>query len=225
MKGMYLVFSALILMAGFSSAFSQTLGEMPDAKRDSVLIAVAKEVVLLYGPDYYRDYKPPVISKDKYPIDRDYPDESYSGRTYYQVTFLYDKTQEKLLDFAAWVRIWEDTGIPEGVMFGNGRGRTILPGTDWREGTTDPEPYRDGTAPRYKPVLIDVSEHPILETLTLAEQTIYLEEVARNSKQEVENRDELIRKGWVEKSDGRWERTRPDVPPHRREGAREPIEQ
>ena len=168
------------------AANAQFFDTMPVAKRDSLLISLAKEVVLLYGPDYYREYPSPTITSGKFPYD-----ERYLGKPYYLVTFLYDKTIEKLeWNHAAKVRIFADTGEPASVFFGNGIGFGFFAEfSDWRKGTPNPIPYYDATRPIY--IYMDKNADPV-------------------------NKEELIEKGWIRQDNGQWRRTRPDVPPHRR---------
>jgi len=186
----------LILMLCFSyhaAMMSQNLDSMSVAKRDSLLIATAKEAVLKYGPDYYREYIPPVISKGKYPPKGpNNSDGKNAGRDYYQVTFLYDKAEEELsCDFAAKVRIWANTGCLYDVIFSNGWGREPKEGSDWRNDTS------------IKPVRYEQKRvFPIYDY--------------NDPNRRIKNLDELKQKGYVEQSDGQWVKTTPDVPPGKR---------
>jgi hypothetical protein len=130
--------------------YSQNLDNLPKEKRDSILIAKAKEIVLIWGPAYYREYKSPIIKREV--TNLNYPG---GGRIFYIVTFLYDKTKETLdEDFAAEVRIWADTGIVGGITFGNGA--MILPGRNTRcKNSIEKVPYqvkekRDTIDSKYK---------------------------------------------------------------------------
>jgi len=89
-------------------ATAQDLRTLTAGERDNLLISIAKEVVLKYGPDYYREYKPPVITKEPWSSGKHHT----IGRTYYKVAILYDKTKELLGNYAAEVFFWEDTGLP-----------------------------------------------------------------------------------------------------------------
>jgi hypothetical protein len=106
---------------------SQNLDSIPKVKRDSILIARAKEVVLTYGPDYYREYKKPVIERSTVPPKGSINTTGKNaGRGLYSVIFLYDKTKELLAEkYAATVNIWADTGKPAAICFGNGIGLSI----------------------------------------------------------------------------------------------------
>jgi len=191
MKTIKQLFFVILLCVSYNSAsLSQNLDSMPVAKRDSLLIAIAKEAVLKYGPDYYREYKPPVISRNVFPPKGYYNFEGiHAGRPYYDVTFLYDKTVE-LLDwgYAAQVRILADTGKLEGIMFGCGLGRGIP--EDGLRSSEEIEPIR--YQQRWVKPIYDM-EDP-------------------NPNKKPINVDELTRKGYVER-DGQWIKTTQDVPP------------
>ena len=126
------------------NAFSQDLDSLPQQQRDSILIEVAKEVVLKYGPGYYREYKRPVITRSQVPplgeVNLTGDD---ANRIIYEVVFLYDDTKELLdFDFAAKVAIWGDTYKPIRVLFGNGFIKKT-PEVDLRSGkTVDQVPYQ-----------------------------------------------------------------------------------
>jgi len=174
----------ILLFVSYNNAMAQNLDRLPQPKRDSILISIAKEVILKYGPDYYREYAKPIIKR------------SNTDRAAYEVTFLYDKTEETLeWDYAAKVFIWADTGNPGSVFFGNGFGRGIPEGREWLTDTTiSPVPYQESVVPLY-----DINNH--------------------DPNQEPVNKDELIRKGWEKRGDrGEWVKTRPDVPPQRWRG-------
>jgi hypothetical protein len=181
--------SVLIFMGGVFMANSQNLDSMPQAQRDSLLIATAKEVVLKYGPGYYREYKEPVIERGQLPAKGELnPTGKKAGKIYYRVTFLYDKTIEMLeYDFAAIVGFSGDTGKPTGVQFGEGIIRRIPEG-EWENAVIEQTPYNERIFPIYD------MDHP--------------------KKKEPKNIDELRRKGYVER-DGQWVKTRRDVPPNR----------
>jgi len=190
-----IIFMFLLCVSYNSLTLAQNLNSMPIAKRDSLLIAIAKEAVLKYGPDYYREYKTPVIITGKFPPAEQITDKRFvklAGRSYYLVTFLYDKTQEQLsYDFAAEVRIWEDTVSLFDVMFGNGWGRGISEDIeDWRKDITiEPVRYR---------------QRQVMPIWDLADQ---------NPNKKPLNVDELKRRGYVEQSNGQWVKVTQDTPP------------
>ena len=97
------------------------LSKMYEPDRNAYLIKKAKEVVMNFGPDYYREYGEPEISGIETLEERKYTE--FNGEKYYTVTFRYDKTKETLeWDYAARVHIMEKDGEPWGVQFGNGLG-------------------------------------------------------------------------------------------------------
>lgn len=93
--------------------FAQTrsIHSMPKKERDSIILLMAKKAVMTYGPDYYRDKIPPVIT--------------YEGTwdnqfNYYTVEFLYDQKREKFRHgFAALVHINADQNLVFRIHFGN----------------------------------------------------------------------------------------------------------
>ena len=181
------LFSVILLCVSYSTAIrSQNLDSIPAVQRDSLLIAMAKEVILKYGPDYYREYKPPVIERKIWPLKGERnPEGKNAGRVYYEIVYLYDKTVELLdWDFAAEVRIWADTKTLCDVLFGCNVGIRI-PDDGLRSGEEiEPIRYWDATVPKYEP------NNPVPV-----------------------NKEELLQRGWVQRSDGKWERTGPNVPP------------
>ena len=132
------------------------LSQMDSVKRYEYLVKLAREVVLNFGPGYYRDNMNPTISdlrvfSDSSLVER-FPEAKRNlGRKYYTVTFPYDHAQEQLeWDYAANVEIWEDDGEPKGVMFGHGLGIhfTSRPYREWvKEGIKEDEimPYQHYT--------------------------------------------------------------------------------
>lgn len=127
MKALKWIVMFLLFSAFNQETSSQNLDSLLQQQRDSILIEVAKEVVLKYGPGYYREYKRPVITRSQVPplgeINLTGDD---ANRIFYEMVFLYDKSKEQLsYDFAARVLIWSDSRKPIDVMFGNGLGRVI----------------------------------------------------------------------------------------------------
>lgn len=87
---------------------------------------------MTYGPAYVAYFKSANVSDIQVFQKEDYGDsfpeiKKQIGRKYYTVTFTYDSTSVKFaFDYAAKVSIWEDTGEPLDVIFGNGMGRNFL---------------------------------------------------------------------------------------------------
>ena len=209
-----IIFIILLCLSCNTIIISQNLDSMPVALRDSILIYTAKEAILKYGPDYYREYKQPVISYRKFPSADQISDArflKYAGRYYYEITFLYDPAEETLeWDFTAKARIWADTGDLDGVSFGNGYGRLIPEDMDWRNDTTiGPVPYQESTVPIYGIISIEIPDS-IVEEQAREE---YVQQAMKNLNPEPVNKDVLIRKGFERRSDGQWVKTRPDTPP------------
>ena len=113
------ILSILLFLTIYITLCAQNLDNLPTEKRDSLLKAKSKEIILRYGPGYYREYKAPTIERIVVPPSETNPEGINVGRAYYMITYWYDKTKERLEeDFAEIVRIWADTGEPAAVLFG-----------------------------------------------------------------------------------------------------------
>lgn len=116
----------MMCMALSGQAQTRELGQMSIKARNRYLVKLAKEVVMHFGPEYYRTYKKPIVL-DPIPFDEEQYKgrdakviKKYSGRRYYRVVIPYDFTKEMLSkDYAAIVYIWEDDGTPAIVNFGD----------------------------------------------------------------------------------------------------------
>jgi len=196
MKKIKQPFLIALLCVGFGTVKSQDIFEnMLIAQRDSILTSIAKEVVLMYAPDYYRDKFPPKIARAVVPPFSGpiHPSqENLVGKVLYAVTFLYDPTEERLAgDFAVSVSIWGSTGNPRAVTFTDSWFLIISRNDDnydWCNATPNPRPYHESIIPLYDINNPDPNQEPV-------------------------NKDELLRRGWKRKDNGQWERTRPDAPP------------
>lgn len=108
-----------------SFAQGTDLRKMSEKARNRYLVKIAKEVVMNFGPDYYRTYKKPIVL-DPITFDEEHFKwvdaevlQKYVGRKYYRVVFEYDMYKEMLMeDYAAIIYIWEDDGTPARVLFG-----------------------------------------------------------------------------------------------------------
>jgi hypothetical protein len=193
------VFLVIVLTGYTIAALSQNLDSMPQEQRDSLLTSTAKEVVLRYGPGYYREYKEPVIKRGQIPPKGTMnPTGENAGRFYYRVTFLYDTVKERLnSDFAAEVVIWENNGKPEGITIGIW-GRSISEDEWESDAIVEQMEYWTIVFPIYD------WDHP--------------------EQKEPINIDELKRKGYEER-DGQWVQTKKEIPPNidilKREGYEE----
>ncbi|MDR2563117.1 MAG: hypothetical protein LBC98_04160 [Prevotellaceae bacterium] len=195
----------LILAGCANSAHLQNLDKMPQAKRDSTLISIASDVVLKYGPGYYREDKEPVIIRGQ---------DSPGARIYYSVKFLYDETQESLeWDYAAIVRIWADTGKPASVLFGNWVGRSVYEAELQNPEKIQQTPYQESILPLYDLNNPDPNQKPK-----------NLEELQRKGYEKVDGhwiqvrpvlpakaREVIKRKGYEER-DKRWIKVRQEIP-------------
>lgn len=105
-------------------------------ERNEYLLNLATEIVLNYGPDFYRPELPPKISGAKTYRELDANNDGLRkrlGQRYYLVTFSYDKKKELLHeDFAARIRIWENDGEPSLAEFGTGVGRHFFLKSYWQ---------------------------------------------------------------------------------------------
>lgn len=132
---------ALILLLLCSPCFSKMrhLERKEESKRNEYLVDKAKEVIMAFGPDYYRDYKEPIISdinsfKETFKDDPVLKNKKLYGRKYYTVTFLYDPSLENLrYNYSAKVDIWADNGQPKEVCFGSSYGHNfyVVSYKDW----------------------------------------------------------------------------------------------
>jgi hypothetical protein len=121
MKTLKNLICLVILLTVYSHSVSaQNLTELPQEKRDSILIATAKKIVLKYGPGYYNENKVPVIFYGVL-TEKHTDNKKDIGRAQYGVLYYLDE-EDKLKGFLVTVHIWADTGKPSGVMFGNGFG-------------------------------------------------------------------------------------------------------
>jgi hypothetical protein len=185
--------TALSFMFYVITASSQNLASMPQEKRDSLLISIAKEVIMKYGPDYYREYKRPTITKGKVPPRGSLnPDGKNAGKSFYLLIFPYDNTLEELeWDYAAKVSIWEDNGKPSGVYFGTGYGMKVSEKVMQGKESITPIPYQQ------------VNLFPIYDWQNGKDET---------NSQPV-NLDKLIKRGYQKGADGQWKKLTKDVPP------------
>lgn len=124
----------LSVILGTVALYAQSLNSSKRSETFSKnsLIETAKNVAMTYGPAYVTYFKGANVSDVQVFQKEDYGDsfpeiKKQIGRKFYTVTFTYDSTSVKFaFDYAAKVRIWEDTGEPLDVIFGNGMGRNFL---------------------------------------------------------------------------------------------------
>ncbi|WP_278702501.1 hypothetical protein [Butyricimonas virosa] len=92
-------------------------------KLDKKLIKLAKQVVLKHGPEYYREYREPVIRYRRVSKAWNdlYPEfiEAYAGQVFYTVEYPYNEEEERFYtDYSAKVYFHEDLTIFH-VSFGH----------------------------------------------------------------------------------------------------------
>lgn len=128
------------------SVFARNLDKMNETERREALLHIATEWILEFAPDFYRDYGEPeilhgyvnrdLLRREVFGPDlfgRSYTIEGapqsftepefvkYRGRSFYSVTFFFDKTVEAFREnFSSRVMIWGDTGKVFQVRFGAG---------------------------------------------------------------------------------------------------------
>jgi len=186
------IFFIILLLASYNTVImSQNLDSMSVEKRDSLLIAISKEAVLKYGPDYYReDFKPNIERHAVPPKGEINKTGEMAGRVFYWIIFPYDKTKEQLsYPFAARVQVWADTGKPSSVFFGNGLGTLVSESVLQSGEEIKPVRYRQR---QVMPVWDFADQDPNKKPL---------------------NVDELKRRGYVEQSNGQWVKVTQDTPP------------
>lgn len=119
MRTLSLVVAFLCSLQITAQSTVSNLSEMFYPDRNAYLIEKAKEVIMNFAPDYYREYRAPEFSG----IETLEGWGEHDGEKYYTVTFLYDKTKETLeWNYAARVHIMEKDGEPWGIECGNGMG-------------------------------------------------------------------------------------------------------
>jgi hypothetical protein len=112
----------LLLLVSYILCHAQNLDSIPQDLRDSILIGITKDVVLKYGPGYYRDYKKPEITRGQLSEEGDRFGNN-ANRPYYLITFYYDPAKERLdWDFSYKVYVWKDNWQPFKMAVGCGLG-------------------------------------------------------------------------------------------------------
>ncbi|MDR1414194.1 MAG: hypothetical protein LBI96_00105 [Odoribacteraceae bacterium] len=137
----------------------QHLDSLPVAERDSFLLKVAKETVMKYGPDYYRDHQPPTITKTSMSTLNSSYGQEHGGRLFYVVKYPADEARE-ICPFAASVLVWADTGKAFNVHFGCGFGYGHLEEIEREGRILDPVPYQKDLSKHYWDSLRRVNPWP-----------------------------------------------------------------
>ena len=144
---MKLIITLAILMACCTSfAQQKNLSKMKENARNSYLIKLAREVSDSFGPGWIQGNILTSVSHiQEFDGDGDTSAsiKKHIGRKYYKVTFIYDETTKKEVGwwYASCVRIWEDSGEPIDVMFGNDYGRHFFdfPYKTWKRAGIEPD--------------------------------------------------------------------------------------
>lgn len=164
---MRIIFFILPIILGTAALYAQSLNSGQRAEiSNKEIIETAKNVTMTYGPAYVPFFRDAKISEVQVFQREDYGDsfpeiKKQIGRKYYTVTFTYDSTSVKFaFNYAAKVRIWEDTGEPMDVIFGNGMGRNFL-FLNFKEQTNHSAKKRMKVAPNLiEPVPLQTEKEP-----------------------------------------------------------------
>jgi hypothetical protein len=218
MKRVNKIMLLIITLTGCTTVIlSQNLDSMPKLKRDSILIANAKKAVLRCGPEYYREYKEPIIDCFTIsPKGENNPTGENAGRKMYSVAFLYDTAIELLeVPFAAKVHFWANTSKPADILFGNGIGVPLdgIEQDSERLNTIPQIPYQEVIFPIYDDFGNSANEEP--KNIDILKRKGYEEidgQWVKTKKTDPPNIDILKREGY-EKINGQWIKTKKDVPP------------
>ena len=101
---------------GYIVTYGGRLAGVDEGERHGVFTEIAKEAVLKYAPEYYREYRKPYIYGES--VFYTGIEELYSFAC---VTFFYDPTKESMKeDFAAAVIIDNQAGYATDILLGNG---------------------------------------------------------------------------------------------------------
>ncbi|MDR0544216.1 MAG: hypothetical protein LBG30_02550 [Odoribacteraceae bacterium] len=87
MKAPLQLFILLLALALPHGLRGQHLDSLPAAERDTFLLKVAKETVMKYGPDYYRDHQPPTIKRTSISAIESSYGKQHAGRPFYIVLY------------------------------------------------------------------------------------------------------------------------------------------
>jgi len=107
----------------------QDFSSLSEAERNKVMIAKGREAILVFAPDYYREYKNPTITIDTLQDEKAWKiwasntrlkrpivpmKKEHIGKHFYRIYFSYDQTKENLgrIPFITEFRVLQDTGEP-----------------------------------------------------------------------------------------------------------------
>lgn len=98
--------------AGEKGYSQKKLSSMSKKDREAFMIAKARQLTLIYGPAYYRDYKEPVIEQSNCEDKKE---------KCYKIKFFYDPSQEKLWGDYAAIVTFLDSGQALSIYFGGNK--------------------------------------------------------------------------------------------------------
>ena len=128
MRTLFVIISIIFCID--TTAQTNDLSKMNQAQKKEYLVKTAAKVTKTFGPDYYRENmksKSTITEGFFESADERSEVKKNVGRKFYIVTFPYDKSKETLdFDFSSSVKIWENTGEPLEVIFGNGQGKNFI---------------------------------------------------------------------------------------------------
>lgn len=152
------ILSTFLFLTIYITLWAQNLEKINKSERNNILLRVAKEGIMKYGPDYYREYGKPEIEYNCV-VDSNknfaYEDiKKYRNKYYYSIKYHYNESEESFnTDYSAWVFIWANTGKVFKIYFGNGLGLREL---DIPETVADPKGIKKMTwkkqPPRKSPI-------------------------------------------------------------------------
>ena len=127
------IITIVIVFASISSALAQktNLSKMSEKSRTSYLVKLAREVSDNFGPGWIQGNIITSVSPlQEYDGEGDTRDcmKPHMGRKFYEITFIYDETTRKEVGWwcASCVKIWEDSGEPIDVIYGNNYGKNFF---------------------------------------------------------------------------------------------------
>lgn len=111
-----IIFATLLtIMSTGAYAQKTNLDKLTEKERNEYLLKTAYETVMKYAPDWYRNYKEPLIRSVVFPAGEE------KGKLVYSVTYFHDPSKEYMeYGFSILVGIYADTGAVRDISFGDG---------------------------------------------------------------------------------------------------------
>lgn len=105
----------LTIMSTGAYAQKTNLDKLPEKERNEYLLKTAYKTVMKHAPEWYRDFKEPLIESGVFPSGSD------KDRLVYSVTYFHDPSKEFMgYGFSILVGIYADTGAVRDFSFGDG---------------------------------------------------------------------------------------------------------